>query len=240
MTTVGTLIEVAEELSWILSGQKRLREHETQRVGAVGREMEDHPRAWHYVPTRLNDYVNILIATGGLTTKGRFLDIGCGIGDKPFIAERLGQFSSADGLEFNSGLTSISYYLYDMLCQWKSKSQHGPRPHSEILHGDAMTFERYGEYSYLYTYHISKDLEVRREIHQQVLRQMAPKAKYILYAYPNIMIRRKRALFDITSLNSVAYIFHLPKDMLISKCKLPKPFLTGQTAAQVLEYIVEV
>lgn len=199
------ITEVAIELTRRFTGLPYPQRHRTDPVGQVGQEMAKRPDAFSYVPTHPAAFAEALLATGGMTTKGKFLDIGCGIGDKPFLAAMLGQFSHADGLEFNSGLCAIANYLRTTvvgLGRYRSLTSDSRRPYEQVhyIHGDATEFDRYGEYRYLYTFNISKDPCVLGQIYHRVLTQMCPSAKFVLYYYPHIMIRRQRTNFEITSL----------------------------------------
>ncbi|MFO0012986.1 MAG: hypothetical protein ACK553_09600 [Planctomycetota bacterium] len=88
---------------------------------------------------------------------GTFLDVGSGIGEKPFIAYACGQFSRCDGLEYDARTLAVGQFLLSQL-QTEYRYPIG------FEWGDALQFDRYGQYDVIYMYRPMRDKAMMRQL----------------------------------------------------------------------------
>ena len=81
---------------------------------------------------------------------GRFLDVGSGLGEKVFLAFALGRFVECDGLEYDPRTVAVAEFLL------ASIAPQDPYP-IRAFQGDALNFQRYGEYDVIYMYRPIRD-----------------------------------------------------------------------------------
>lgn len=92
----------------------------------------------------------------------RFLDVGCGGGLKVLLAAEF--FARADGLEYDAGYAAAARRVIDRA---------GRLP-SQVIHGDALTFDRYGDYDVIYFYQPMKSPEGLIALERQITAQARP------------------------------------------------------------------
>jgi SAM-dependent methyltransferase len=92
----------------------------------------------------------------------RFLDVGCGGGLKVLLAAEF--FGRADGLEYDTGYADTARRVLDRA---------GRQP-SQVIHGDALTFEGYGDYDVIYFYQPMKSPEGLIALERQIIAQARP------------------------------------------------------------------
>lgn len=92
----------------------------------------------------------------------RFLDVGCGGGIKVLLAAEF--FARADGLEYDAGYAATARQVLDRA---------GRLP-SQVIHGDALTYDGYGDYDVLYFYQPMKSLEGLRALEERIATQARP------------------------------------------------------------------
>ena len=92
----------------------------------------------------------------------RFLDVGCGGGIKVLLAAEF--FARADGLEYDAGYAAVARQVL---------TRAGRLP-SQVIHGDALTFDRYGDYDVIYFYQPMKSPEGLIALEQQIIAQARP------------------------------------------------------------------
>ncbi|MCU0961595.1 MAG: class I SAM-dependent methyltransferase [Pirellulaceae bacterium] len=85
------------------------------------------------------DYFRLLDHTG------RFLDVGSGTGEKVFLAFALGRFARCDGLEYDARTAAVAEFLFAAI------AAQDPYP-VRLFQGDALTFDRYGDYDVIYMF----------------------------------------------------------------------------------------
>lgn len=100
---------------------------------------------------------------------GRFLDVGCGIGEKPFLAYALARFEQCDGLEINARSLAVMDFLF------ASIATEMPYP-VRAIEADALTFDRYGDYDVVYMYRPLRDTPRMGELVRQIAAQLRPGA----------------------------------------------------------------
>jgi SAM-dependent methyltransferase len=101
----------------------------------------------------------------GAPRAGAFLDVGCGTGEKPFLAYALGGFESADGLEYDPKPVAVAEYLLH------AAATRQPYPIRVWCH-DALEFERYGDYDVVYMYRPLRPAALMRRLVARIAAQM--------------------------------------------------------------------
>lgn len=105
-----------------------------------------------YSPVLFMGYLDYYgVYYGVADCRGAFLDVGSGIGEKPFIAYACGQFAKCDGLEYDIRTLAVSQFLLNQL-----QTDYRYPIHYEA--GDAPQFDRYGEYDVIYMFRPMRDL----------------------------------------------------------------------------------
>lgn len=92
----------------------------------------------------------------------RFLDVGCGGGTKVFAATRY--FPEAVGLEYDPGYAKAAQQTMRVI---KAKQ-------CSIIHGDALTFESYGDYDVIYFYRPIHSDELLSAMQQRIIQNSRP------------------------------------------------------------------
>jgi len=99
-----------------------------------------------YISYSRDYFIETILKTRGFSEGERFIDIGCGIGDKVFLTWLISGMNS-DGLEFDPITASIAEdvrtCLSKHLSSWDTL---------QIKIGDAFRFTRFGDYDRIYTY----------------------------------------------------------------------------------------
>jgi hypothetical protein len=111
-----------------------------------------------YHPDRFMNYLNYL---GVADMGGAFLDVGSGIGEKPFIAYACGRFDRCDGLEYDSRTSAVAQFLLDQI-------QTDYRYPIRYEVGDALCFPKYENYEVIYMYRPMRDLAMMRRLFQKI------------------------------------------------------------------------
>lgn len=97
-------------------------------------------KLYHYIPE--TGYQNILNVLNKYGKKRSFLDVGCGIGDKLYLADVLyGQCKSVTGIEINETYVHIANYLKVL-----------NNLDYTVKHADALEYD-YSDYSFIYMFH---------------------------------------------------------------------------------------
>ncbi|MFT7286113.1 MAG: SAM-dependent methyltransferase [Halieaceae bacterium] len=122
-----------------------------------------------YVACAPDRFLEALRYFGLMEHEGRFLDVGCGIGEKPFLAYALGRFQQCDGLEVNTGYLTIAEFLFDCI------ATETPYP-VKLIAADALAFDSYGEYDVIYMYRPLGDAAMAGELMRQIAAQLKPQA----------------------------------------------------------------
>jgi SAM-dependent methyltransferase len=114
---------------------------------------------------RLHDY-------GCLENRGRFLDVGCGIGEKVFLAYALGTFTHCDGLEYDARTAAVAQFLFKQLGD--------PEVYPlQVFPGDALSFDHYGDYDVIYMFRPLRDRAQMRQLVTRIVEQLRPQATLI-------------------------------------------------------------
>ncbi len=119
-----------------------------------------------------NDYISLdpevfverLFACGA-NRAGAFLDVGCGTGEKAFLAYALGGFDKADGLEYDPRTVAVGEYLLH------GAATRQPYP-IRLFCQDALEFDRYGDYDVVYMYRPMKPAPLMRGLVARIAAQM--------------------------------------------------------------------
>lgn len=97
---------------------------------------------------------------------GRFLDVGCGVGEKPFLAWALGAFAESDGVEFNPQTVAVARYLLGLI------AADTPYP-IRIFQGDAVAFADYDRYDLIYMFRPIRDRPQMGVLLRRIMESMA-------------------------------------------------------------------
>lgn len=125
---------------------------------------------FHYIPSGCGSFIRDFLSSGFNKGK-RFIDIGCGIGDKTLIASMLSKME-CHGLEYCSnyityvkGLYRYSYVEPDYLSNFNPNN---------LKVGDAFNYKKFGEFDRIYTYTPVENLDKRKKFYQHILLQLKP------------------------------------------------------------------
>ena len=124
---------------------------------------------YHYVAYSPEAFLRQLRAFGVLDHPGRFLDVGSGTGEKPFLAYALGAFERCDGLEINSGTVAIANFLSQSI----EPSIAYPIEHRVA---NALEFDDYGSYDVIYMYRPFRETRLMGRLMRHIGLQLAPGA----------------------------------------------------------------
>ncbi|MEY4567771.1 MAG: hypothetical protein RLY14_2741 [Planctomycetota bacterium] len=151
---------------------------------------------FHYIAFSPINFVQRLKAVGCFQKSGKFLDIGCGVGEKVFLAHVFGRFSQCDGLEYDAKTFSVAEFLLDRI---------QPRDHYPIklVHGDALAFEDYGDYDVVYMYRPMRDHGLMRKLIQRIAAQIEPGAIML-------DVLRERCVFKKVARNQFLTVGEIP------------------------------
>jgi SAM-dependent methyltransferase len=151
------------------------------------KNLDDHNNLeelrYHYIAFLPGDFLDKLRFFDVLDHPGRFLDVGCGIGEKSFLAYALGKFGQCDGLEINPGLIAVAEFLLH------SVEARVPYP-INVFHHDALTFGNYGDYDVVYMYRPFSDRAMMGRLISQIAPQLAPGAMLFDVIDQPIALRR--------------------------------------------------
>jgi len=109
---------------------------------------------------QMNRVLNVLDVLG-CRLQARFLDVGCGIGTKVFMASTL--FAQADGMEFDKNYIGVA----------KKVHQASPWEISQKIcfyENDALDFSRYAEYDVIYLYRPFHDSGNQTRLEEKIAR----------------------------------------------------------------------
>ncbi len=103
-----------------------------------------------------------VLAAQGKTSTARFLDVGCGGGLKVLAAADF--CAEADGLEYDAGYVQAAETLFSLSALDTCR----------VIHGDALTFERYDDYDVVYFYRPVRDHEQLCELERRIVSSVRP------------------------------------------------------------------
>ncbi len=131
----------------------------------------DETQASHYQYIAYDPEIFLarLHAYGALDVRGRFLDVGCGMGEKVFLAFALGRFSQCDGLEYDAKMAAVADFLFNRIAT-------PDRYPVCIIQGDALEFDRYGDYDVVYMYRPFREREPMSRLVRRIAAQLKPGA----------------------------------------------------------------
>lgn len=118
-----------------------------------------------------------------LNHPGRFLDVGSGLGEKVFLAYALGRFSECHGLEYDPRTVAVAEFLL------ASIAPRDPYP-IQMLHGDALSFDRYADYDVIYTYRPFHDPNRMESLVRRIALQMKVGAVLFDVIQPCLALRK--------------------------------------------------
>ncbi len=119
-----------------------------------------------YIAFDADRFAELIRFAGYIDSPGRFLDVGCGVGEKPFLAYALGAFTQCDGIEFNTDTVAVANYLFGMI------SSSSPYP-IRVFPADAFVFDRYAEYDFVYMYRPLRDRSMMHALFRTITSKMA-------------------------------------------------------------------
>jgi hypothetical protein len=131
------------------------------------RNADDHPAGHPYIALPPARFLRWMTFLGMLENEGNFLDVGSGIGEKPFLAYALGRFSRCDGLELNAESVAVAKFLIANI------STRSPYPINHLAE-DALKFDGYGDYDLIYMYRPLRDPALMVALFRHIAPQMKP------------------------------------------------------------------
>lgn len=132
---------------------------------------QDEIQASHhqYIAYDPEAFLERMSAYGCLDLPGRFLDVGCGIGEKLFLAFALGAFTQCDGIEYDARTAAVADFLFDRIAPRK-------RYPVQIVRGDSLDFDRYGDYDVIYMFRPMWQSESMNRLVRRIAAQLKPGA----------------------------------------------------------------
>jgi len=91
----------------------------------------------------------------------KFLDVGCGVGEKVFLAKMFG--FDAYGLDIRQPYVEKSKQLLNNL-------SHSREFDNKIFKADAITFDKYADFDIIYFYHPANNIELQKQIEATILK----------------------------------------------------------------------
>jgi hypothetical protein len=131
------------------------------------RNDDDSPAGHPYIALPPARFLRWLKFLDMLENEGSFLDVGSGIGEKPFLAYALGRFSRCDGLELNAESVAVAKFLIANI------STRSPYPINHLAE-DALKFDGYGDYDLIYMYRPLRDPLLMVNLFRHIASQMKP------------------------------------------------------------------
>lgn len=149
------------------------------------RVSQDAIQAAHhfYIAFRPDLFMRYLNYYGVADCNGSFLDVGSGIGEKPFLAYACGRFERCDGLEYDPRTLAVADFLLSQI------QTDYPYPISNEL-GDALEFERYGDYDVIYMYRPLREKPMMRQLFLKIAAEMKVGATCMDVFDRNLAFRR--------------------------------------------------
>jgi len=138
---------------------------------------------WNYIPySHLRFYKQLkeVIENLGKRPKDlRFLEMGCGLGTKLYIAAAWCKIGTVHGLEINPAYCEIARHMITSASLPPSTtlrrgSRNKSSPSRQVFCGDVQEFDRYHEYDLIYTY--GEIVGKYYSVEQKVKRDMKPGA----------------------------------------------------------------
>lgn len=146
---------------------------------------------YHYIAYNPEQFLRKLQFYGVLHNAGRFLDVGCGVGEKVFLAYALGAFGQCDGLEYDARTAAIAAFLLQRM------ETQPPYPIA-FFQGDALTFPHYGRYDVIYMYRPMRDAQLMNRLFRHIAASMRPGALVFDVFQDNCGLRKKSATQFVT------------------------------------------
>ena len=129
-------------------------------------KLENH---YPYIPFNPRSFLHLLKITKKFNKK-HFLDIGHGTGSKVILATLFGNFYTCNGIEYNEFTYKISENLVP---KWTrahfAKQDKYYSDHNNLLKGDALKFNGYHNYDFLYMYEPMGSCEQMKKLYKKVL-----------------------------------------------------------------------
>ncbi len=139
----------------------------------------------------------------------RFLDVGCGGGMKVLLAAEF--FACADGLEYDPGYAATARQVLDRA---------GRLP-SQVVQGDALTFDGYGDYDVIYFYQPMQSPEGLIALEQRIATLARPGT--ILIAPYGLFSDRAQSL-GCGRVDGAVYLAATPDDEAAAVCRRAERF----------------
>lgn len=119
----------------------------------------------HYIALNPETFLKKLVYYRAEACTGLFLDVGCGIGEKAFLAYAMGAFSRCDGLEFDPRTLAVATFLLQQI------ATQDPYPIS-VHQADALTYGRYAEYDVIYMFRPMHDTRFMSRLFRHIAEHM--------------------------------------------------------------------
>ncbi|MEM6486487.1 MAG: hypothetical protein AAF662_16075 [Pseudomonadota bacterium] len=133
---------------------------------------EDADGRYPYIALHPDRFFRLLCFFDLLEIEGKFIDVGSGIGEKPFLAYGLGRFSQCDGLEVNQQTLAVADFLISSI---QTQTPYPIRSFS----ADALTYSNYADYDVIYMFRPIHDDALYVEMIRRIVNQLAPGATLV-------------------------------------------------------------
>ncbi|MEM8489844.1 MAG: class I SAM-dependent methyltransferase [Pseudomonadota bacterium] len=154
---------------------------------------EDAEGRYPYIALHPDRFFRLLRFFDLLEKEGKFIDVGSGIGEKPFLAYGLGRFSQCDGLEVNQQTLAVADYLISSI---QTQTPYPIRSFS----ADALTYSGYADYDVIYMFRPIHDDALYVEMIRHIVKQLAPGATLVdPYFKAMALCQREEGLYRLSS-----------------------------------------
>ena len=146
--------------------------------------LEDAAARHPYIALHPGLFFERLRFFGVLEHRGTLLDVGCGIGEKPFLAYALGRFTRCDGMEVNQQTIAVADYLL-------SSIQTEYKYPISIFEADALAYRDYDRYDVIYMYRPIRNARIYVQLMRYVTDHMKPGSLVFDVYFPLMAFRRE-------------------------------------------------
>jgi len=114
----------------------------------------------------LDQFTAIAGAVNGLRNK-KFLDVGCGLGQKVYMARKFLEMS-ATGLELRPAYVKTGNQLLKRYLSYKNETEKEDSFFPRIVRGNAITYKKYQDYDVIYFYRPAPDPVIQEKIEHAI------------------------------------------------------------------------
>lgn len=151
-------------------------------------------KQFSYIPSGVDGFIEILEENNRFKEGKRFIDVGCGIGDKVLLSRYLTEMESY-GIEYDT-------YTYGIAKEQARFNQYDHR--IVYFNGNAIDFD-YGRYDRIFTYQPIRDDEGLQKLYRRIINTMPDNAIWAEYSYGRVQYLLEKEFKEKRIINSKYY-----------------------------------